>query len=192
MKQILIILAHPKFEHSVVNRALIDAVKNLEGVRIQDLYELYPDFNIDVQREQELLFGSEVLVWHHPLYWYSAPPLLKQWIDLVLEFGWAYGPRGIYLSNKLVLSAVTSGGPQESYSAHGKHGHTFGDFLLPFAQTAKLCRMQYLPFFHVGGTHKINAKELDEAASQYRNLLIALRDSTSVATHPTPSSNSQP
>ena len=101
MRKILILLAHPKYEHSDVNHDLIEAVKNLEMVTVRDLYELYPDFNIDVQLEQEVLFEHEVVIWHHPIYWYSCPPLLKQWIDLVLEFGWAYGSGGIFLKDKL-------------------------------------------------------------------------------------------
>ena len=56
------------------------------------MYEKYPDFNIDVDYEKKLLEKNQIIIWQHPFYWYSAPPLLKQWIDLVLEFGWAYGP----------------------------------------------------------------------------------------------------
>ena len=110
MRKILVLFAHPKYEHSDVNQALLENIRGLENVTIRDLYELYPDFNINVQAEQELLFEHEVVIWHHPIYWYSCPPILKQWIDLVLEFGWAYGPWGIFLRNKYVLNAVTSGG----------------------------------------------------------------------------------
>ena len=91
MKKVLILLAHPKYEHSAINQVLADSVKDLENVEIRDLYELYPDFNIDVQAEQEALVMADIIIWQHPVYWYSAPPILKQWIDLVLEFGWAYG-----------------------------------------------------------------------------------------------------
>jgi hypothetical protein len=34
----------------------------LENIQIQDLYELYPDFDINVQKEQELLFEAEVVI----------------------------------------------------------------------------------------------------------------------------------
>ena len=66
----------------------------LRGVTFHDLYELYPDFDVQVEQEQELLISHDMIILQHPFYWYSCPPLLKQWIDLVLEHGWAYGKEG--------------------------------------------------------------------------------------------------
>jgi glutathione-regulated potassium-efflux system ancillary protein KefG len=180
MKKVLILLAHPKYEHSVVTQSLVNAVSNLENVEIRDLYELYPDFNIDVQTEQETLIMADIIIWQHPVYWYSAPPLLKQWIDLVLEFGWAYGPGGIYLKGKQVFNATSSGGAKEAYSKEGKHGFTLKEFFLPFYQTAKLCNMSYLPPFQVNGTHKVTADYLRITAEKYRKIVRFLRDSESL------------
>ncbi|SMD45278.1 Kef-type potassium/proton antiporter accessory protein, CPA2 family [Aquiflexum balticum DSM 16537] len=183
MKKVLVILAHPKYEHSIVNQALADAASKLENVEIRDLYELYPDFNIDVQTEQEILFTADIIIWQHPIYWYSAPPLFKQWLDLVLDFGWAYGPGGIYLKNKLVFNCVSSGGTESAYTKDGKHGHTLREFLLPFEQTAKLCHMFYLPPFHIGGTHKITSSELQKGAEKFSSILKYLRDTKEVPDH---------
>lgn len=177
MRKVLVLFAHPKFEQSDVNRILISYISNLQNIQIRDLYELYPDFNIDVQAEQELLFEHEVLIWHHPIYWYSCPPLLKQWLDLVLEFGWAYGPGGTFLKNKYVMNVVTSGGSKEVYSADGRNRFTMEEFLRPFEATAYLCHMRYMPHFHIGGTHRITAEELEGKAKVYRELLVTLRDS---------------
>lgn len=180
MKKILILLAHPKYEYSVINQKLIQAASNLENIEIRDLYELYPDFNIDVQIEQEILFTAEIVIWLHPIYWYSAPPLLKQWLDLVLEFGWAYGPCGVYLKNKIVFNCVSSGGTETAYSKEGKHGHTLREFLLPFEQTAKLCQMRYLPPFHIGGTHKISNDELQQGSKDFRMILEYLSETKEI------------
>ncbi len=188
MRKVLILFAHPKFEHSEANQALINAVSGLENVVIRDLYELYPDFNISIQAEQEILFESEVVIWHHPIYWYSCPPLLKQWIDLVLEFGWAYGPGGIYLRGKFILNALTSGGSQEAYQHQGRNKYTMEEFLRPFEQTARLCGMYYLPPFQVAGTHKISGSDLEEKAKSYRDLILNLRDKAEIQT---PSLNSK-
>ena len=109
MKDILILFAHPKFEQSRTNRALLRNIRDrTTGVTFHDLYERYPDFDIDVDFEKQLLKRHEVIIWHHPFYWYSCPPLMKQWIDLVLEFGWAYGPGGEALTGKTVLQVVTT------------------------------------------------------------------------------------
>ena len=113
---ILILFAHPALEKSRVNRRLVDAVRSLDGVTFHDLYEAYPEFDVDVRREQQLLEEHAVVVLQHPLFWYSTPALVKQWEDLVLEHGWAYGASGTALAGKPVLNVVTTGGPERAYS----------------------------------------------------------------------------
>ena len=77
MRRILIQFAHPVLERSRVNRHLIEAVRELANVTINDLYELYPDLSIDVAREQKLLDDHDAIVFQHPFYWYSCPAILK-------------------------------------------------------------------------------------------------------------------
>src|ERR1700758_1538417 len=110
--RVLILFAHPALQKSRVNRQLIRAVQNLRNVTINDLYEEYPDFDIRVQREQELLLSHDIIVFQHPFYWYSSPAILKEWEDLVLEYGFAYGAGGTKLHGKLFLTAITTGAPR--------------------------------------------------------------------------------
>src|SRR5580765_295245 len=124
MKKILILFAHPAFEKSRVHKILLKHIRGLEGVYLNDLYENYPLFNIDVHREQELLLSHDIIVWQHPLYWYSGPAMLKQWIDQVLENGWAYGKSGHALEKKKIFNAITSGGGSGTYEANGTQGCT--------------------------------------------------------------------
>ena len=174
MNTILILFAHPRFEQSRVNRALLNGIAQLPGVTLQDLYEHYPDFNVDVEREKQLLTEHRIIIWHHPLYMYGAPALLKQWMDLVLEFGWAHG-RGVYsLKDKIIFNALTSGGTREVYAANGYNRFTVREFLVPFDQTAHLCKMNYLPPFVVQGTHLLTEAELAQHAALYRTLLERL------------------
>ncbi|MCU7375699.1 NAD(P)H-dependent oxidoreductase [Paucibacter sp. O1-1] len=72
---------------------------------INDLYANYPDFLIDVAREQQLCESHDVIIFQHPFYWYSTPAIVKEWLDLVLEHGWAYGKTGTALKDKMVLSS---------------------------------------------------------------------------------------
>lgn len=175
LKEILILFAHPRLEHSRINSELIKAASQVEGVYVHDLYEQYPDFNIDIVKEQELLFGYEVVIWQHPFYWYSCPPLMKQWIDLVLEYNWAYGPHAVALKGKTILNAITAGGSREVYCTEGRNNYTVTEFLRPFEQTAHLCGMNYLPPFAVMGTHRISDEGIKAASQQYVRLLKALR-----------------
>ncbi|MGZ8288050.1 MAG: glutathione-regulated potassium-efflux system oxidoreductase KefF [Telluria sp.] len=153
MSQALVIHAHPAPHQSRVNRRLADAARSMPGVDVHDLYESYPDFYIDVAREQARVEQASLLVFLHPIQWYSAPALLKEWIDSVFETGWAHGPGGNALRGKGYWLAVTTGAPAEAYAHGGVHGRPFGDFLAPFEQTAALCGMQWLAPHVLHGAH---------------------------------------
>lgn len=174
MNPILILFAHPRFEKSRVNRALLNGVDRIPQVTLHDLYERYPDFDIDVEREQELLTAHQIIIWHHPFYMYGAPALLKQWIDLVLEYGWAHGRGGDFLKDKLIFNALTSGGSREVYAPNGHNRFTLREFLVPFNQTAFLCKMTYLPPFAVQGTYLLTEAQLARHAALYHRLLERL------------------
>lgn len=178
LNKILVIFAHPLLEKSRINRVLLRRYSNHENITFHDLYEAYPDFNVDVKFEKELLLNHEIIIFHHPVYWYSCPPLLKQWIDLVLEAGWAYGPGGDALSGKKLLQIVTTGGPKFSYSEEGGNRHTLREYLLPFEQTARLCKMAYFPPFVIHGTHRLSNAEITEYSNQLGGLIgyISLKD----------------
>ncbi len=169
--KILILFAHPMFERSLVNQALVKHIPKSTYITFHDLYEEYPDFDIDVQREQELVENHDIIIWQHPLYWYSCPPLLKQWIDLVLEYNWAYGKKGNFLKGKKLIQVITTGGKQENYCATGRDRYTIPDLLEPFNQTAKVCQMDYLPPFVIHGSHDISDEEVDYHSKQYEQLL---------------------
>lgn len=174
MKKILIIFAHPRFEQSRTQKALVKAIPHSEQITFHDLYELYPDFNINVAAEKRLLEQHDIIIWQHPFYWYSCPPLLKQWIDMVLEFGWAYGPNGTALKGKVVFNVISSGGTAEAYQPDGRNRFTIPEYLRPFEQTVRLCNMTWLPSYVVHGTHKLDDKALAEMANDYGQLLSDL------------------
>lgn len=108
--KILVIFAHPALQKSKINIELSRTIKNIEGVTFRDLYDRYPDFLIDVHEEQQLLLEHDIVILQHPLYWYSCPAILKEWIDLVLEYGFAYGHNGTALTGKSMMTAITTGG----------------------------------------------------------------------------------
>lgn len=172
--KILILFAHPRFEKSRANRMLIDHIPKNENITFHDLYELYPNFNIDIEYEKKLLNDHQIIVWHHPIFWYGCPPLLKQWIDMVLEFGWAYGPGGTALSGKYVFNSLTTGGAREAYQHEGRNRFTVKEFLAPFDQTVNLCKMHFLPPFTVQGTHRLSLEDLTKHANDFHDILVRL------------------
>lgn len=175
-RRVLILFAHPAFERSRVHRRLVRAVRDLPGVTFHDLYEAYPDYDIDVAREQELLLAHDVIVLQHPFYWYSVPPLLKQWFDLVLEHGWAYGSRGDKLAGKEVQVAITSGGREQAYGPEGHNRHSYREFLLPVEATVRLCKMRYNEPWVAAGTHAMTPDVIAKAADDYAALVRRLQE----------------
>lgn len=174
MAKILILFAHPLYEKSRIHKALKKAIPETSDITFRDLYELYPDFNIDIKKEQQFLVQHDIIIWQHPVYWYSVPPLLKQWIDMVLEFGWAYGPGGDKLKGKSVMNVVSAGGQRAVYNPEGRNRFTVRQFFAPLDQTVLLCNMKYLAPFVVHGTHSLTNDEIRDYATQYKMMLNKL------------------
>jgi glutathione-regulated potassium-efflux system ancillary protein KefG len=175
-RKILILFAHPRLSTSVVQHAMLRAVDGLENVSLHDLYAAYPDFLIDVKREQELLLAHDIIVFQHPFYWYSCPAIIKEWLDLVLENGWAYGTGGSKLHRKVMMNAISTGGSRDAYRDNGRNRFEISDLLAPFDQSAHLCGMAYLAPFVLHTGRQMGEAELAGEAEKYRELLADMRD----------------
>ncbi len=177
MKRVLVLTAHPNPGQSRMNKRLKAMVDTLTGVTVVDLYALYPRFKIDVEAEQQRLKEHDVVVFQFPLHWYSTPALLKEWQDLVLEHGFAYGYKGTHLAGKLCLLAITAGGAEQAYSNDGVNQFPIRTLLSPLEQTANLCQMRFLPPLVLFSS--LVASQDERAAqhvAKYQRVLEALRD----------------
>lgn len=179
MASLIVYHVHPGQRHSRANRAMTGAARHLPGITFVDLYAEYPRHDIDVDREQARLLAHEVILFQYPLYWYSTPSLLKEWQDLVLEHGFAYGAGGDRLAGKTLMLAVTAGGPAEAYTPHGYQQYPLRTFLTPLEQTARLCRMRFpAPYVLHAALRAEEAGEIARHAEGYTRLLVAIRDGT--------------
>jgi glutathione-regulated potassium-efflux system ancillary protein KefF len=167
MADILLLAAHPDLANSHITQALLQAARAAGHgpghLATRDLYALYPDYAIDIAAEQQALAEARLVIWLHPLHWYGMPALMKLWVDEVLAFGWAYGPGGQALQGKDLWLLSSTGGAAESYSASGHNEHPIDSFLLPYAQTARLCGLRWLPPLLLHGAHRIG----DAAVQQH-------------------------
>ena len=171
---IFLVYAHPYPQRSRANALLLQTVRDLPEVQVHMLYDLYPDFAIDVEAEQHMLQQADAVVWQHPVYWYSVPALLKLWFEKVLALGFAYGAGGTALHGKRCQWVVTTGGDFASYDPRGMHQYPFDDFVTPIEQTARFCGMRWQSPLVLHGAHRISDQELREAAETYRGRLIEL------------------
>jgi glutathione-regulated potassium-efflux system ancillary protein KefF len=172
MADILVLAAHPQLEHSRITRTLKQAAARAHreagpSIEVRDLYALYPDYFIDTAAEQAALAAARLVVWLHPVHWYSMPPLMKLWLDEVFTFRWAYGPGGQALCGKDLWLVASTGGPAESYRPDGYNRYFFDAFLIPCEQTAALTGMRWLPPLVLHGAHRIS----DAALAAHAELL---------------------
>ena len=174
MNKIMVIYAHPSPKKSKINRHLFETAKNLEHVTAHDLYELYPHMHIDVRVEQAAVRDAQTLVFQFPIYWYSAPSILKEWIDSVLTHEFAYGSGEKALAGKNFMLAISASGSVGCYSKAGPHGAEIGTYLAPFEQTARFCGMKLLDPFIVQKAGEIEAHMLDQIIDDYEKRLIKL------------------
>lgn len=177
MARLLVYYAHPGHRHSQVNRHMARTAERVAGITFVDLYADYPRFDIDVKREQQRLLDHDVILFQFPVFWYSTPSLLKEWQDLVLEHGFAYGAGGDRLRGKTVMLAVTGAGPAEAYSEQGFQRFPLRTFLTPLEQTTRLCEMRFVaPYVLYAALQAPADNRVDPHVAGYRRLLEAIRD----------------
>ncbi|MER8223565.1 NAD(P)H-dependent oxidoreductase [Streptomyces sp. NPDC094143] len=169
----LIVLAHPDRAASRVNAALTAAGEAV-GVTVRDLHALYPDRRIDVGAEQELLRTHDRVILQFPVHWFAVPYLLKQWLDEVLTYGWAYGPGGDALRGKTLQLVVSTGMKDDEYTPAGRATRALEDLLSPLQATAAFTGMRYAPPLVLHGTRWLSDTELDRHVRRYRDLLTAV------------------
>lgn len=172
MQTTLLIFVHPALEKSRVNRRLLESLVLREGLTISDLYEKYPDFNIDVMAEQALVEAHDRIIFQFPMYWYSTPSLLKEWFDLVLEYGWAYGNGGEALRGKTAQVITTAGGSVEAYSREGYNGYPIDELLRPIERTAILCGMEWSEPCVIYNAMHLDSDSMLAAVERYRRCLM--------------------
>ena len=177
MARLIVYYAHPGHKHSHANRAMARAAGGVEGITFVDLYADYPRFDIDVNVEQRRLLEHDVVLFQFPVFWYSTPSIVKEWQDLVLEHGFAYGTDGDRLAGKRLMLAVTAAGPREAYTHKGYQHYPIRTFLTPLEQTARLCKMRFsAPYVLYSSLRAPTTGELQRHVDGYRHLLEAIRD----------------
>ncbi|XXM70608.1 NAD(P)H-dependent oxidoreductase [Lysinibacillus sphaericus] len=167
----LVIVAHPNINESRINKTWKQRLSEETDITVHDLYEEYPDKQVDVEREQALLLAHDRIVFQFPFYWYSSPALLKEWQDTVLTYGWAYGSEGTKLNGKDFMLAISTGGPEGAYQAGGYNQFTMNELTKPFQATANLTGMRFLPSFLLQGVRTLSGEQVRESAEEYINHL---------------------
>lgn len=179
MSKILVISGHPKLEEaSLANKAILDKLKDAPGFEVRDLKKLYPNFIIDVEAEQKALMAADVIVFQFPYYWYGVPGIMKEWMDEVLAYGFAYGSEGDKLKGKRLIVSVTIGGPEESYSAGGYNTYDVETLITPLKQMANLTGMSFEMIkshgmIYIPEVYNVRAEVVERAVKHAERIIAA-------------------
>jgi len=170
----VLLLAHPDFAMSRANRALLAGLNDLSGLEVTELYALYPDGQIDFAVERERVLRADRLVLQFPLYWYSTPPLLKHWQDMVLTPLFYLEPHiGALTAGLPLLAATTTGGPSGSYKMSGSAG-TIDELLAPLKATTRKCGWLWQAPFALHDVHNLDDAALVRAGDDYKSAILSV------------------
>ena len=134
----------------------------------------------DIQQELDKLLWADLLILNFPIYWFSAPAILKGWIDRVLVSGICYGGKRFYdqggLAGKKALVTVTLGGREHMFGEGAIHG-PLEDMLRPILRgTLAYIGLDVLPPFVAWHVPYISQEARDAFLSSYQMRLQQLSD----------------
>ncbi|HPF45341.1 MAG: NAD(P)H-dependent oxidoreductase [Alphaproteobacteria bacterium] len=177
MNKILIIYAHEHHDGSTINKAMVDAVRGMDGITFIDLYRLYPDFKIDSDAECARIFDHDVIIFQFPMHWFSTPALIKEYQDKVILSKHAYAPEGKAFIGKYFLCATSTGSGADKFGPGNRNNYTVDEFLRPVEQTMRASGMTVLPHYVIyGAKFAISEGRLEPHIKGWVTLLEKLRD----------------
>jgi glutathione-regulated potassium-efflux system ancillary protein KefG len=173
--KILVNVFHPNLKDSKINKAMMSALNGQKNITVRDVYKEYGSLKftdtIPLEKEKKLLKEHDRIVFQHPIYWYSCPPLMKKWIEDILLDDWAWGKNGTDLKGKEWVHAVSCAGDLNSYRPGDFNGFSLGEYLRPFQQTSVLCGMKFCPTFAIHHVYQLSDDALKKTTRNYLKFL---------------------
>ena len=157
LRKVVILLAHPNMKGSQANKALIDAVGDIEGVAVFNLYELSPDIAFNVDEWSKIISDASAVIYQFPFYWMSAPAV----------------------AGKPLTVVTTTGSEFDAYRSGGRNGFTMDELLRPYQGSAIHSGMVWQTPIVVYGMGTADAgKNIAEGANTYRQRVEMLVNSS--------------
>ena len=165
LKKVVVLLAHPNMENSQANKALFDAIKDIEDVAVFNLYEMSEQDILNMDAWSRIISHANAVVYQFPFYWMSAPSLLKKWQDGIFT----YLAKTPAVAGKPLLVVTTTGSEFDAYRSGGRNGFTTDELLRPYQGSAIHSGMVWQTPIVVYGMGTADAgKNIAEGANTYR------------------------
>jgi NAD(P)H dehydrogenase (quinone) len=139
-------------------------------------------FSPDLIGEIEKIGQASLILFIFPIWWFSAPAIMKGWFDRVLAMGVAWDSGRIYenglLRGKQAMVIAGGGGPTDYYKREGRHKGTVTDILHPINHgTLGFCGLNvHEPFVALnvlGSTQENLAQILQELKFRIENMVAS-------------------
>ena len=170
MKKILLLSCHPDIAKSTANKTLLNAVKDIEGVTVMDIYK--EEFTAENYRKA--FDEADILLFQFPLYWGSAPYMLKKWSDEIF-FQLIDNQAGV---GKKIMVAVTAGAAKKEFGPNGYNLYPIETLVSPYHLQANFSGMGWIPPFAIydmeNENEELKLKNAEEGAKEYRKLINSL------------------
>lgn len=174
LRKVVILLVHPDLKESQANKALIDAVQDIEGVAVFNLYE-QPDIPFNVDEWSKIISEASALIYQFPFHWMSAPSMLKKWQDEVFT----HLSKTPAVAGKPLTVVTTTGSEYEAYRSGGRNQFTIDELLRPYQVSAIHAGMSWQTPIVVYGMGTTEAgKNIAEGANWYRQRVELLVNSS--------------
>lgn len=165
----LVVVGHPELADSASQTFFRAAANSLTGVVWHPLGVVF-----DRTTERQALWAADRVILQFPLYWYSAPAILKRWLDLVWDTD-LLGPAGDRLADKQLGLVVTTGRALREFQPGESQEYTLPELLRPFQALARAAQMAYLPPFTIGQFAHLADRQRQVLLINYQQYLTAAR-----------------
>lgn len=86
-------------------------------------------YSPDIVEELQKVHEADFVIFHFPIWWFSAPAIMKGWFDRVLTMGVAWDGHGQsyeqgLMRGKRAMVVVTTSSPADHYQPGGRHRAT--------------------------------------------------------------------
>lgn len=170
----LIINGHPNLNQSIIHKRWSEELKKYpKDFTVHNLCYEYPDYKIDVQKEQKLIENHENLILQYPIYWFNVPGLIKRWIDEVFTYGWAYGSKGDKLKDKKIALALSAGISEDDLKDN--KNLNLEDLILPIKLTAAYVSSNFRGYYILYNSYyAADNGTLDKSIDEYISFIKGL------------------
>lgn len=167
----LVLVSHPEYDNSMTEAFLKQCQSDIENVDWVVLDNIQTDFTFDKEQEQQRLARYDRILFQFPMYWYSAPALMKKYEDDVFTKNFiAYEQEGT-LKGKEMGIITTLGDPIKDYQVGGREGFSISELLKPYQAIAQRGQMKFLKPFVISQFAYMTDAQKQKLLIDYRSYL---------------------